>query len=431
MVATRKLLAALMGGLVAGWAVCGIAMASDVGGATAVTRKVYDLLGLPPAKPGDPPNSLLTPQTIVLDDDFQGKDDQLSALQRAFRKHRAEHRLDDVIVCVRAGDEAEGARRLADLVHARFPGVRVALTGAFPAEALQRRVDVYVPADAQLTDAELKACEGVQRVRDCIEAVRQRKHQRRYTALIGEGRKLLAACKGVVPDLEHPLVQPAKLDDLLARFVPLAEPYEKWDRGAMSLGRAIEVRIARQTARRRKALRERHVSACEVLKAEPLSQDDWNALWPKRVLFSQDFEGPPTKAHDWDGKIVTDNVPKGSRRALAGRPGNKYFARRTRTGIYYDNARSTTTTWVTFHYFINKQMPIGVFVFSMTQMDNCRYRIPKPVVGRWTEVTIQVGGGKARIRSGEALDDVFIHAGKPGDKDLVLIVDNVRLIGLD
>ena len=107
------------------------------------------------------------------------------------------------------------------------------------------------------------------------------------------------------------------------------------------------------------------------------------------------------------------------------------FAKRTRTGIYYDNARVTTTTWVTFHYFINKKTRIGVFVFSMTQGDNCRYAIPKPVVGEWTEVTIQVGGGQARIRSGEALDDVFIHAGKPGDKDLALIVDNVRLIGLD
>ena len=199
----------------------------------------------------------------------------------------------------------------------------------------------------------------------------------------------------------------------------------------MSLARAVEVRVARQTARRRKALRERHVRACEVLKATPLSQKDWDALWPRRVLFAQDFEGPPTKAHDWDGRIVTDNVPTGSKRALAGRPGKKHFASRTRTGIYYDNARAATTTWVAFHYFINKDTPIGVFVFSMTQGDNCRYAIAKPVVGKWTEATIQVGGGDARIRSGEALDDIFVHAGKPGDNGLVLIVDNVRLIGLD
>ncbi|GJQ58429.1 MAG: hypothetical protein SCALA701_12300 [Candidatus Scalindua sp.] len=42
--------------------------------------------------------------------------------------------------------------------------------------------------------------------------------------------------------------------------------------------------------------------------------------------------------------------------------------------------------------------------------------IPKPVFGKWTEASIQVGGGQTRIRSGEALDDIFIHAGKTGEK---------------
>ncbi|KKL84728.1 hypothetical protein LCGC14_1961810, partial [marine sediment metagenome] len=268
--------------------------------------------------------------------------------------------------------------------------------------------------------------------------VRPRKHQNRYATLIRQAERLPAIRKGIVTGLKDLALDPGqltaerkKLGVLLAKFVPLAKPYEKWDKGAMSLARAAEVRIARQTARRRKALRERHTKACEALKTKPLSREQWDALWPKRVLFSQDFEGPPTKAFDWDGEIVTDNVPKGSKRALSGKTGNKYFARRTRTGIYYDNARATTTTWVTFDYFINKNVPIGVFVFSMTQGDNCRYTIQKPVVGKWTKVTLQVGGGRARIRAGEALDDVFIHAGKPGDAELKLIVDNVRLVGLD
>jgi hypothetical protein len=41
------------------------------------------------------------------------------------------------------------------------------------------------------------------------------------------------------------------------------------------------------------------------------------------------------------------------------------------------------------------------------------------------------GGGRATIRAGDALDDVFIHAGKPGDKELELLADDVALIGLD
>ena len=170
----------------------------------------------------------------------------------------------------------------------------------------------------------------------------------------------------------------------------------------------------------------------------PMSKEEWGALWPKRILFSQGFEGPATKAHDWDGKIVTENVPQGSRRALAGKSGDKYFARRTRTGIYYDNARAATTTWVRFKYFINKAAPIDVFVFNMTQADNWTCTIRKPAVGQWTDITLNVtetfrkkGGGRARIRAGDGLDDVFINAGKPGDKDLELIVDDVQLIGLD
>jgi len=32
---------------------------------------------------------------------------------------------------------------------------------------------------------------------------------------------------------------------------------------------------------------------------------------------------------------------------------------------------------------------------------------------------------------GDALDDLFLGAGKPGDKDLPLLVDDVLLLGLD
>ena len=83
-------------------------------------------------------------------------------------------------------------------------------------------------------------------------------------------------------------------------------------------------------------------------------------------------------------------------------------------------------------------MPIEVFVFDMTQGDNWAYTIAAPAVGKWTEATLDVtgqfrkkGGGDARIRAGDAIDDVFFHAGKPGREDIELIVDDVRLIGRD
>jgi hypothetical protein len=134
---------------------------------------------------------------------------------------------------------------------------------------------------------------------------------------------------------------------------------------------------------------------------------------------------------------VTDNLPAGSSRALAGIDGSPYFARRTRTGIYFDNARAAETTWVKFDYFINRRVPLGVFVFNMTQGDNWAFSIDAPIVGSWTTATLDLktftkkGGGDSRIEAADALDDVFVHAGVPADQGLTLIIDNVELIGLD
>jgi len=35
------------------------------------------------------------------------------------------------------------------------------------------------------------------------------------------------------------------------------------------------------------------------------------------------------------------------------------------------------------------------------------------------------------VNARDVRDDVFIHAGTPGDTDLVMIIDNVQQIGLD
>jgi hypothetical protein len=287
--------------------------------------------------------------------------------------------------------------------------------------------------------------EAHQVLRDCVEAVRHRKHPQKYRALIRSAEKLLAVKDEIVAsfrdyttDPDELLAAREQLGELLAKFIPAVRDSDKWDKDAMWLARAAEVRIARQTALRRRMLRERHLKACQTLKVEPLPQEKWAALWPKRVLFSQDFEGPSRPEADWGGQIVTDNVPEGSKRALAGDPKNKYFARATRTGIYYNNARAATTTWVKFKYFLSKPSPITVFVFNMTQADNWQHVIARPVVGKWTEVTLNVtadfrkkGGGPAKVAAGDGIDDVFVFAGRPGDKELKLLVDDVQLIGLD
>ena len=48
-----------------------------------------------------------------------------------------------------------------------------------------------------------------------------------------------------------------------------------------------------------------------------------------------------------------------------------------------------------------------------------------------TEQFRKKGGGGAKVRPGDAMDDVFVLAGKAGDGDLQLLVDDVELIGLD
>ena len=281
--------------------------------------------------------------------------------------------------------------------------------------------------------------ESHQLLRDCVEGLRNRKHPEKYKALIAKAEKLLAVRDEIVSsftqyatDPDQLLAAREELGDLLAKAVPMVQETEKWDTGAMRLARSTEVRVARQTALRRKMLRERHLAACEKLKVAPLAQEKWDALWPKRVLFRQDFSGPAGGAYDWDGDVVTDNVPPGIKHALLGHARDKSFARRIRVGMYFDNARATTHTWVKFKYFINEPVPIGVFVFDMNKQDNFRFSIAEPVVGKWTESTIKVAspGGKG-IQPGDALDDVFIHAGKAGDAKLKLYAADVQLLGLD
>jgi len=283
--------------------------------------------------------------------------------------------------------------------------------------------------------------DGLEGLSLCIEAVQHRKHPQKYRALVAEAKRLLAAKTAtgepVKTAADLPPAKQAELRALLTRFVPAVENTEKWDPGAYTLARLLEVREARRTAAERNDLWEKYVADCKAKNQQPKSRAEWDEQWPTRILFSQDFEGPPTEANDWEGTVVTDNVPQGSRRALLGATGNKWFARRVRVGIYYNYARTTTSNWVRFKYFTNKPDPIGVFVFDLTLRNNWETRIEKPVVGQWTEVTLDIATFREKaspgrkVRAGDAIDDVFVHAGRPGDKELKLFVDDVKLLGRD
>ncbi|MBM3239885.1 DUF4091 domain-containing protein [Candidatus Poribacteria bacterium] len=322
-------------------------------------------------------------------------------------------------------------------------------------------------------------------LRDYVEAVKNRKDASKYSELIDQAERLLKVDDEIVTDFTHYTMDPERLltereamGDLIAQFVEIVSRTDKWDAGAYTYDKAVEVRIARQNALRRKMLHARHLKASWVLRVKPISQEDWDALWPKRILFKQNFEG----TGDWDGQIVTDNVTAGNQRALAGHAENQYFARFIRVGIRvvclglgnavaassvfcaldssrppfnrsvgehnaqtdehkaneYDHARAATTTWINFQYYINQNVPLEVMLFDLTQNDNYAGRITKPVVGKWTEVMLKVtdefqrkDGSSASMAPGDAIDDIFFGAGSPGDQDLQLIVKNVVLLGLD
>jgi|GEM_PF-2161664 len=155
---------------------------------------------------------------------------------------------------------------------------------------------------------------------------------------------------------------------------------------------------------------------------------------PERVIFQQNFESDG----DWDGDIETNNVPAGSKRALAGHAKDKYHARFIRVGIRKPPARAAATTLVRFRYFVNKPGPIEVMAFDLTQRDNYAGSLAAPEVGKWAEATLNItrdfrrkDGSPASMAPGDAIDDLFFGAGTPGEKAFQLLVDDVILVGTD
>jgi hypothetical protein len=190
--------------------------------------------------------------------------------------------------------------------------------------------DLQIQAGAALSAEDARAWESVQRLRDGVEALRNRKQAAPYQDLLKKAEALLSAGGAAVYD--PAAFGPARaeriksIEALCADAQKEASKLAKWNAEALTLEKAAEVRMGREAGARRKKLRERHSGACQALNAAPLSDEAWAALWPLRTLFRQDFE----KEGDWNGTPQSANLPPGSARALEAPGGNKWFGRYAR-----------------------------------------------------------------------------------------------------
>lgn len=228
----------------------------------------------------------------------------------------------------------------------------------------------------------------------------------------------------------HRPLDPDDSEGLLARLVRYVKDTPQYDAGAYRFHRAVEVMTARRTAERRSRVYGSYMEACRAAGKVPVDEADWRALWPRRILFSQDFETDG----DWGGRLI-EGPPS---RRVAGAADNKWFAQFIRVGVNYDHARAATQTWVKFRYHLNRNMPLKVMAFDLTQKDNHWYVIEAPKVGRWVEVELDItrdfaraDGSEQAMQAGDAIDDIFFSAGSPGDGEIELQIDDVLLIGRD
>jgi len=157
----------------------------------------------------------------------------------------------------------------------------------------------------------------------------------------------------------------------------------------------------------------------KVLPKRPAAKDA-----PRRTLFFQDFKGQG----DWDGTITDKGTPAANNRVVEGQGGDQYYGRKIRVGMRNPPVAVAQTTYLTFDYYVEGSDFLLVFLFDLDIMDNCRYHIDNPAVGKWTTHTLKVTGAKP-LKKGHKVDDVFFFAGPPGSKTTRLMVDNVRLEG--
>ncbi len=149
-----------------------------------------------------------------------------------------------------------------------------------------------------------------------------------------------------------------------------------------------------------------------------------------QALLRQDFEA---EKGNWSGRIVTDNVPPGSERALAAVANETHWARRA---TVTQRMQAADKTVLRLRYFISKDIPLTIYIFDRTQKDNLRYDVKEPVVGKWTEVRVNINvefrrndGSAGRLAAGDQLSGISFLAGKTGVDEFELVVEDVEVVG--
>jgi hypothetical protein len=152
----------------------------------------------------------------------------------------------------------------------------------------------------------------------------------------------------------------------------------------------------------------------------------------ERVVLRQDFEA---EQGNWGGKIITDNVPPGSKRALAAVPTETHWARRATVNF---RGRAGGQMVLKFRYYISKDIPLTIYIFDRTQKDNLRYDVRKPAVGRWTDVQVNMNaefrrndGSGGRLQAGDSLSDISFLSGKTGVDEFDMAVDDVEIVAIE
>jgi hypothetical protein len=151
-----------------------------------------------------------------------------------------------------------------------------------------------------------------------------------------------------------------------------------------------------------------------------------------RILLQQNFEA---ERGGWSGKIITDNVPPGSRHALAAVPTETHWARRATVNF---RGRGSEHMVLKFRYYISKDIPLTIYIFDRTQKDNLRYDLKTPVAGKWTDVQVNMNadlrrndGSSGKLKVGDTLNGISFLSGRTGVDECDLAVDDVEIVALD
>jgi hypothetical protein len=125
-------------------------------------------------------------------------------------------------------------------------------------------------------------------------------------------------------------------------------------------------------------------------------------------------------------------VPAGSTRALGATPTETHWARRATVGTR--GTMRAADTMLTFRYYMSKDIPLTIYIMDRTQKDNMRYDIRKPIVGKWTEVRLNVNrdfrrndGSAGKLQAGDVLTGISFLAGKTGTDEFDMAVDDVEV----